>query len=326
MHEQYILQFHHIGVTDVARVGSKGANLGEMMRLGIPVPPGFIVTMQAYSAYIDACDLRPQIYDILKNLDINNNQLLDEVSENIKNMIMSSEIPKDITAQIKNAYRELSHGNPIPVAIRSSATVEDLLDASFAGQQASFLNVLGEDSVVENIKKCWASLFESRAIFYRVEKNIDHFNIGIAVPVQKMVVSEVSGVMFSIDPVSNDRNKIVIEAVYGLGEYIVLGAVTPDHYEIDKATLEITKKQVVHQTHKLVRALDGESAHNEDMEVDAAHGSQQKLSDDQILQLARFSKKLEDHYQHAQDSEWAMEQSTVYLVQTRPVTTQFTYV
>ncbi len=322
MNEQKnILLFHEVGVNDVNLVGGKGANLGEMTRLGIPVPQGFIVTARAYFTFIDELGLRQRIYDALANLDVNDNNALDRASEMVKNLIISSPVPAEIAKEIKDAYRALCNGTDILVATRSSATAEDLPDASFAGQQASFLNVIGEDSVVENVKGCWASLFEARAIFYRVQQNYDHFKVGIAVPVQKMVESEISGVMFSIDPVTNNLNKIIVEAVYGLGEYIVLGAVTPDHYEVDKNTFAITKKQVVHQTHKLVRSSDGKSGNNVDVPV-GAEGSQQKLADDLIVQLARISKKLEEHYNHAQDSEWAVENNTVFLVQTRPITTQ----
>jgi pyruvate,water dikinase len=321
MQEKYIVQFHEVGIKDVAIVGGKGANLGEMTQLGVPVPPGFIVTSKAYFTFIDENNLKQRIHEVLDPLDVNDSASLEKAAMLVMNIILQAPMPADIAQEIKESYRALSGSQDILVATRSSATAEDLPDASFAGQQASFLNVFGEDSVVENVKKCWASLFEGRAIFYRTQQKYDHFKVGIAVPVQKMVESEVSGVMFSIDPVTNDANKIVVEAVFGLGEYIVLGAVTPDHYEIDKASIQITKKQIVNQTHKLVRAQTGESAHNMDVSTGDV-GSQQKLSDENIITLARISKKLEDHYAKPQDSEWAVENNTVYIVQTRPITTQ----
>ncbi len=320
--EKLIVWFFEVGKNDVNLVGGKGANLGEMTGLGIPVPPGFIVTAPAYFQFIDETSLRGRIYELLSGLDVNDNKALDAASNEVMSLIQRTPMPEYIATKIKEAYRELSNGSDLLVATRSSATAEDLPDASFAGQQATFLNVLGEDSVVENVKNCWASLFEARAIFYRVQQNYDHFKVGIAVPVQKMIESEVSGIMFSIDPVTNDKSKVIIESVYGLGEYIVLGAVTPDHYEVNKENVSIIKKQIVNQVHKLVRSSTGESANNVDVPVDTNIGSQQKLADAHILELAKISMKLEAHYGIPQDSEWAMENDTVFLVQTRPITTQ----
>ncbi len=316
--EKLLVWFHEVGKNDVALVGGKGANLGEMTRAGIPVPPGFIVTSESWYQFIDETGLRKEIKTHLHGLDVNDSKKLQKVSEEIKWLITSTRTPKYLEDKIKEYYSQLSNGTNMLVAVRSSATAEDLPDASFAGQQATFLNVKGEEEVARTVKKCWASLFEARAIFYREEQKFDHFKVGIAVPVQKMVQSDVSGIMFSINPVTNDKDTIIIEAIYGLGEYIVGGNVNPDHYEVDKNTLAIKNKVVVSQTHKLVKTGDGG---NDDQPVAAEWQNIQKLWDESIPPLAELSRKLEQHYGKPQDSEWAVENGQVFIVQTRPITT-----
>jgi pyruvate,water dikinase len=224
-------------------------------------------------------------------------------------------MPAQIAAAIRKSYASMENGL---VAVRSSATAEDLPDASFAGQQATFLNVTGGNNVVEAVQKCWASLFEARAIFYRIENKFDHFQVGIAVPVQRMVQSETSGVMFTIEPTSSDPSRIIIEAVLGLGEMIVSGDVTPDHYEVDKKTLKIVNKEVKKQEWKLVKNDSGE---NVKIILTPAEQARQKITDDDIVFIAEIGKRLEEHYKHPQDVEWAKENNTIYIVQTRPVTT-----
>jgi pyruvate,water dikinase len=208
------------------------------------------------------------------------------------------------------------------VAVRSSATAEDLPDASFAGQQRTFLNIEGEDEVVTAVQECWASLYEARAIFYRVQQKYDHFKVGIAVPVQKMVQSEASGVMFTLEPVTSDRSKIVIEAVYGLGEAIVGGEVTPDLYIVEKEDLTISLRKISRQEWKIVRnpAATGQET-NIQVPLTAKEQARQKIGDDDIIALAKIGKRLENHYKFPQDIEWAKENGQLYIVQTRPVTT-----
>jgi pyruvate,water dikinase len=203
------------------------------------------------------------------------------------------------------------------VAVRSSATAEDLPDASFAGQQATFLNIQGEDEVVQAVQDAWASLFESRAIFYREQKGFDHFKVGIAVPVQEMVQSEVSGVMFTINPINNDENTLVVESVWGLGEMIVQGSATPDHFEVNKRTMKIEQTVISKQEVQLVR--EGEVTKERPVSKDKV--AKQKVSDEVIVEVAKLGLRLEKHYQHPQDSEWAFEKGRVYIVQTRPITT-----
>ena len=234
---KYVLWFHEIDKDDVDKVGGKGANLGEMTKAGFPVPGGFVVTSSAYKHMIEVNDLQDKIKAILKDLDVENAVALNRASQQVQKLIESSPFPKDIEEQVFKAYDKL--GNNPWVAVRSSATAEDLPQASFAGQQETYLNVRGDASVMVHIRKAWASLFEPRAIYYRVQQKFDHFKVALAVPVQRMVQSDISGIMFSINPVTNDKSKIVIEAIWGLGENTVQGTVTPDHYEVDKTTLKL---------------------------------------------------------------------------------------
>ncbi|MBI4065477.1 phosphoenolpyruvate synthase [Candidatus Gottesmanbacteria bacterium] len=317
--KKYVVWFTDVDKDDVDIVGGKGANLGEMTRAGFPVPPGFIVTAQAYYHFLDENDLRIKIHDALSGLDVSDSKALDKVSKQIETLITRSAFPKEVSREIIHAYFSLEKGmlRHARVAVRSSATAEDLPGASFAGQQSTFLNVQGEANLIEKIKDAWASLFTSRAIFYRATQKFDHFKVGIAVPVQKMVESEASGIMFSIDPVTNEKDVIVIEAIYGLGEMIVQGAVTPDHYEVDKKTLVVKSKVVKVQEKKMVKKGQGNAV----IDIFKKEGSRQKIRDEYIVELARLGKKLEHHYFFPQDIEWAIEKGRIYIVQTRPVTT-----
>jgi pyruvate,water dikinase len=232
---------------------------------------------------------------------------------------METPLPSDLAGQIKQAYKQLGGGL---VAVRSSATAEDLPEASFAGQQATFLNIEGGDEVVKAVQRCWASLFGARAIFYREENHFDHLKVGIAVPVQRMVQSEASGVMFTVEPTSSDRSKIVVEAIRGLGEAVVSGDVTPDHYVVNKDPLRIVHKEVKKQEWKLVKG--GGSEEEEDnvkVLLNDKEQAEQKISDADIMLLAELGKRLEEHYQFPQDVEWAKEDGRIFIVQTRPVTT-----
>ncbi|HEY8491366.1 MAG TPA: phosphoenolpyruvate synthase [Dehalococcoidia bacterium] len=320
---QPIVWFKDVGKEDVGVVGGKGANLGELTRAQIPVPPGFVVTAETYFQFIERSGLRPQIQAILAGVDHNQSAALQQAAERIKELIRSAPVPEEIAARIREAYRELGGG---PVAVRSSATAEDMAEASFAGQQSTFLNVVGEENVVDAVRACWASLFEARAIFYRQEAGFDHLQVSIAVPVQKMVQSECSGVMFTVEPVTSDRSKITIEAIFGLGEGIVSGQVTPDLYVVDKETLRILEKTVAEQDRKLVRSQEAAAAGDHEannvwVEVPAAERRAQKLTDEQILALAEIGRRVEAHYGHPQDIEWGIEGGQIYLLQSRPVTT-----
>lgn len=313
----HILWFNQIRKKDIPLVGGKGANLGEMTYAKIPVPDGFCVTAPAYFYFLDANNLRPKIKAALQDVDVNKTSDLNAASREIKKLITSATIPEDLAEEIIAAYLQLPDKDKTYVAVRSSATAEDLPDASFAGQQATYLNISGETNVVKAVRNCWASLFESRAIFYRAEKGFDHFKVGIAVPVQKMVQSEVSGVMFTMNPINNDKDTIVVESVWGLGEMIVQGSATPDHFEINRHGWKVTNKVISKQ--KIQLSMVGETT--EERAVPKTKQEVQKLSDKVIIEIATIGERLQHHYNAPQDVEWAYQDGQVYIVQTRPITT-----
>jgi len=318
MPQRNVVWFKDVDKEDIPLVGGKGANLGEMTRTGFPVPPGFIVTSHAFFTFLKENNLEQKIKHLINTLNVDNSQSLKQVSDIIKKEIVTGQMSDELKKEIYLSYTALGGVFKDPlVAVRSSATAEDLPNASFAGQQETYLNVRGETNLIIKIKQCWASLFEERAIFYRHENKFDHFRIGIAVPVQKMIESEKSGVMFTINPVNNDKSKIVIEAIYGLGEMIVQGKVRPDHYEVSKSDDKITLKEVSSQDKMLKKV--GEI--NKETRVSLLSRKRQKINDSQILELYKLGKKLERHYFFPQDVEWAIEGGHVYLVQTRPITT-----
>jgi len=312
-----VVWFKDVNRKDGAMVGGKGANLGEMYGAGFPVPNGFVITAGAYFETIQKSGAIDRLRAILFNIDVENPQLLENKAKSCQQEILKLKLDPKLEKDIISHYKKLSGKKNVYVAVRSSATAEDLPEASFAGQQATFLNVLGEQNLIKAVLGAWASLFEARAIFYRVQKHFDHFQIGIAVPVQKMVQSQLSGVMFTIDPVTNNKDTVVIEAIYGLGEYIVGGEVTPDHYEVNKSKNKITQKTIVAQTKQLVRSKEG----NKSLAVSKPYQKLQKLDDENILKLAKIGQELEKHYYFPQDIEWASEEDQLYIVQTRPVTT-----
>jgi len=316
-----IVWFDEVTKVDIPLVGGKGANLGEMVHANIPVPPGFIVTADAYFKFLNDAGLTADISRYLKDLNVNDSKRLQEVADVIKNRISSAPMPPDMVKEMKEAYRKLGQGL---VAVRSSATAEDLPEASFAGQQRTFLNVQGEDDVVTAIQGCWSSLFEPRAIFYREEHNFDHFKVGIAVPVQKMIQSEASGVLFTIEPLSNDTTTILIEAIFGLGEAIVSGEVTPDQYLLNKKELRIIDKKIHKQEWQLVKNTSvpsGELDPNIKVPIPPSKQSRQKIADKDIIALAKLGKMIEELYQFPQDIEWAKQGTQLFILQTRPVTT-----
>jgi pyruvate,water dikinase len=318
--DQTIVWFNQVGKQDTAIAGGKGANLGEMVQFGIPVPDGFIVTAHAYESFIESTGVAEKVLDLLSSLDPADSRKLQETAEQAKQAILSVPIPANVEQAIRRAYRRLGGGL---VAVRSSATAEDLPDASFAGQQRTYLNVEGDDDVVAAVQGCWASLFEPRAIFYRFQHGFDHLKVNIAVPIQKMVQSEVSGVIFTLDPLTNDRGKIIIEAVFGLGEAIVGGEITPDFYVVDKSTFKIIDRQHKRQEWQLVmnpQRGDGQEANiKTPLPVFKQHAP--KLADGDIVALAKRALNIEKHYQFPQDIEWAREGRNLFILQSRPVTT-----
>lgn len=313
--EPFILWFSDIGKDDIPRVGGKGANLGELTSAGIPVPNGFCISAQAYYYFLEKSGLKSRMGKLLQGLDPEDNKKLNSVAKEIKGLIIKSKMPDDLAEEIKAAYLKLGG---LPVAVRSSATAEDLPEASFAGQQATFLNISGPENVVKSAQHCYASLFEARAIYYRIINKYDHMSVGLSVPVQNMVASDQSGIMFTIDPVTQNPDQLVIEAGLGLGEAIVQGAITPDRYTVEKKTLKIISKEINKQDWQIVRNVHGGDKHSS---VPKKLQKTQKITDQNIIDLAKIGMEIEEHYKKPQDTEWAIEDGKVYFVQSRPITT-----
>jgi pyruvate, water dikinase len=309
----HILWFKQIRKNDIPLVGGKGANLGEMYHAGIPVPNGFVVTATAYFDFLKTTSLKQKILHELSGLDMNDSKKLQLASKNIMTAVLAAEMPQALKDEIKEAYHRLCGEHDRLVAVRSSATAEDLPDASFAGQQETYLNVKGANDIVKHVQKCWASLFGSRAIFYRSDQGFDHFKVGIAVPVQMMVQSEVSGIMFTVNPLTNNLGEVSVEAAFGLGQPIVSGELTPDQFIYDKKTKKITSKQIVKQTWQFTQSGN--------TPISKAYQEKQKMNDAYVKELAELGVKIEKHYGRPQDIEWGLEKKKLYIVQSRPVTT-----
>ncbi len=314
-----VVWFEELGKGSIGVAGGKGANLGEMTAAGFPVPPGFVVSSGAYFKHLESNELTSKISSLLDGLDVEDTEKLDEASVRVKELVMNGKIPSDVRDSILNSYQELCDrsGQEIYVAVRSSATAEDLPEASFAGQQSTYLNVKGKESVLESVKKCWASLFESRAIYYRVQNNFEHMKVGLAAVVQAMIQSERSGVIFTVDPVYQDPNILSIEGAYGLGETVVSGQVTPDTYRVDKETFKIIDANISKQTWMLVKV----GAENKHVNIKEEAQTNQKLSDSEVKDLAQLAVRIEQHYGKPQDIEYAVQKGNLYIVQSRPITT-----
>jgi len=313
--------------------GGKGANLSEIYNLKIPVPPGFVVTAQAYDYFIEKTGIKKNIQTLIKEVNCEDTQKLDEISKKIREIIINSEIPSEMQEEILEAYENLnvkkdniqkgtaldilnSSSEPLFVAVRSSATTEDLAEASFAGQQDTYLNIKGNSSLLEHIKKCFASLFTSRAIFYRNKKGFTLEQSSLAVVVQKMIDSDKSGVMFSKNPTGENEN-IIIEAVWGLGEGIVSGKITPDNYIVSKELKLIDTKK----SEKEIAIRRSSGGNKTEIKLSPQLSNAQVLTEYEIKRLSNFALQLEEHYKKPQDIEFAIEKEEIYIVQTRPITT-----
>jgi phosphoenolpyruvate synthase/pyruvate phosphate dikinase len=305
--------FKQLSKLDVSIAGGKGASLGEMAQAGISVPPGFVVLSGAFEQFVEETGIRADIESVLGKVKHNDTNSVERASEKIQGIILSEGMPKDIATEIKKEFKKL---NAKFVAVRSSATAEDSSSAAWAGQLETYLNTTEKD-VLTNVKRCWASLFTPRAIFYRFEKGLQKQFISVAVVIQKMVQSEVSGISFSVHPVTEDYNQLIIEAGFGLGEAIVSGSVTPDSYVVKKKELEIEDITVSTQSRMLVKAKQG----NEWKSVPEKVGAKQKLSKPEILKFAKLVIAIEKHYGFPCDIEWAKEGSNFYITQSRPITT-----
>ncbi len=332
-----IAWFKDISKDKIALVGGKGANLGEMYNADFPIPPGFIVTAEAYKKFVESTGIQKKLMALVENLDVEDTAKLDATAKECRDTIIKTPMPEEIQKEIAEAYENLNINSealkagaqaldiikagrePPYVAVRSSATAEDLPEASFAGQQATYLNIKGAKGLINSVQNCWASLFTARAVYYRVKNKFPHDKVYIAVVVQKMVNSDKAGVMFSVNPVNSNRNEIMIEAGYGLGEAVVSGSVNPDQYIVGKETNDILTKNVNKQT--WMYTLDPNFGKTVKKDVTENKQEAQVLTDYEILALAKEAIKVEEHYKKPQDLEFAIEGSKIYVVQSRPITT-----
>lgn len=322
--EQFLLWFEQLERKDVDIVGGKSSSLGEMTaKTDVPVPYGFATTAYAYRYFIKESGLEEKMRSILSELtDVENSALLRDVSDRLRDAIMAEKMPQDLQDAIGAAYVELGkrvgEENPY-VAVRSSATAEDLPDASFAGQQDTYLNVQGAETIIAKVKECYASCFTDRAVYYREKQGFDHIEVALSAVVQMMVFSKTSGVMFTVNVATGDDNNILIEAAFGLGEYVVQGTVTPDNYTISKHDHKIIDRCVNEQDIMLVRKKGGDC---EEVQVPEEQRKVQTLTDEQILELADYAKKIEKHYGCYMDMEWGVDERTnkIWILQARPET------
>jgi pyruvate,water dikinase len=324
MTDLYTLDFSQISHKDFNRVGGKCASLGEMTQAGVAVPPGFAVTTEAYKAMLDHHGLAAEIERALANVDPDDIDDVDRAAQAIRIRIRSHRMPAEVETEIRAAYAKMceSVGGDMPVAVRSSATAEDLPDASFAGQQDTYLWVKGADDVIEKVRECWASLYSTRAVAYRRKNNIPQ-DVLMSVGVQKMVNAKAAGVAMTLDPVTGDRTRIVIDSSWGLGEMVVSGVVTPDNFTVEKVLEEILARTISDKHVELV----GDEAAGEavEREVDAERRTAQSLTDKEVISVARLAKRLEKQNKCPQDVEWAIdadlpEGENLLALQSRPET------
>jgi len=307
-------KFEEINMKSVDEAGGKGASLGEMTRSKIPVPPGYVVLASAFDRFCEETDLNVEIESALDGVSQDDVNTIEKASLKIRDMINDVAFPDDIATEVLNDFKTLGAEY---VAVRSSATAEDSTAASWAGELESYLNIR-EAGLLEAVKKCWSSLFTPRAIFYRIEKNLQDQKVSVAVVVQKMVQSDISGIAFTVHPITEDYNQMVIEAGYGLGEAIVSGSVTPDTYVIDKTDFSLIDVNISQQERKIVK---NEKQETKWVEVESELQEKQKLEGKKIVELAKACKGIEDHYKFPCDIEWAIEKDKIFITQSRPITT-----
>jgi pyruvate,water dikinase len=334
--ESYVIKLEELGMDDVDIVGGKNASLGEMIRnlggLGVQVPGGFASTSAAYREFLETDKLGERIHGTLKDLDVDNIDALNEAGQTIRNWITGTELPKRLMDEISTAWSEMAADRDIAVAVRSSATAEDLPDASFAGQQETFLNVRGFDNLIEAVHQVYASLFNDRAIAYRVHQGFDHSQVALSVGVQYMVRSDIgsAGVMFTLDTESGFRDAVLINSSYGLGETVVQGAVNPDEFYVYKPALEdgkypILRKNLGSKLIKMIYSDDSRPGNTVDtVDVDKSDSHRFSLTNDEVTELARIAVEIEKHYARPMDIEWGKDGSDgqLYILQARPETVQ----
>jgi pyruvate,water dikinase len=316
----YILPFSSIEVT-LPRAGGKGANLAELVRAGFAVPPGFIVTIDAYHAFVEANHLQPRL--LAQNILPDDSTALENTSAGIRALFEQGTLPAEIAAKITLAYHALPNSSTLtpsgpPVAIRSSATTEDLPGLTFAGQQDTYLNVVGDEAVLDAVKKCWGSLWTARAMAYRARNHTPPDGIALAIVIQRMIASASSGILFTANPVTGRRNEIVVEASFGLGEAIVSGQVNPDHYVVDALEWKITERRLGTKELAVVPRSTGGTER-----IQREASQEQALPDTQIIELAQLAQRVAEHFGSPQDIEWAWANQQLYLLQARPITSLY---
>ncbi len=317
----YIRSFNEIAASDVGIVGGKGANLGEMTRAGLPVPPGFCLTAAAYRAFIQTAGADETIRAILAETRMDDPENVEAQTTRIRDFLRAQPMPREIQTQILDAYsrlaNELREAN-LRVAVRSSATAEDLPTASFAGQQDTYLNIRGDDALLEHVKRCWASLWTARAVAYRVKQGFTHEQVALAVVMQAMINSEVAGILFTANPVTNKRDEAVVNASWGLGEAIVSGLVSPDTFVVHKRDGTILSREIANKDLMIEYAAEGGTI---ERDVPRERREVPALSDAQVAQLVSLCKRIEEHYAAPMDIEWTHAQGRFYVLQARPITT-----
>jgi len=311
-----ILWLEEIRKEDIISVGGKGASLGEMASIGLPVPKAFVVTAQAFRRFLVETGLEAKIFASYNKLDVEDNEALEKAAEGAKAMVLKAKMPAAIRDEIKKAYKKISPDDLI-VAVRSSATAEDLPDASFAGQQETYLNIRGEAALLTAVQKCWASLYGARAIYYRAKQGFDDHTVNIAVVVQQLVHSEKAGVMFTSHPITGEP-KTIIEGSWGLGEAVVSGTVSPDNYVFDQRAEKVVDHFIANKKVEII--ADGDNG-TKVVDIAGARQDAQVLSDEEVTKLAMYGKIAEDHYGIPQDVEWGIVDKTIYILQSRPITT-----
>ena len=322
----YILDFEKLDKNSLPLVGGKNASLGEMIKAGIRVPPGFAVTTDSYLEFITEAAIKNKIYDRLGDLNPDNVETLNRASRDAQKLIKKAAIPEAVGQAIKDGYLRLCEKcgvESVPVAVRSSATAEDLPTASFAGQQDTYLWIQGAEQVVTHVQNCWASLYTPRAIAYRIKNEFPHEKVLISVGVQKMVNAKAAGVMFTLNPTNGDVSKVLIEGNWGLGETVVSGSVNPDKFVVDKVMLEINERTV--STKHIECVFDLKQGKVVEADVDEDMQCTCCLTDNEIKMLVRAAKNIENHYGRPMDIEWAIDQDTpfpenMFIVQARPET------
>jgi pyruvate, water dikinase len=313
-----VVELADTSASDIDTVGGKAGKLGELVRQGLPVPPGFVITTEAYQAFVDATSLKKVIPEALASIQVDQPPTVEAAANRIRSAFESTPFPEDLRATLAKEYEQFVKRHAVKFsAVRSSATAEDLEGASFAGLQETYLNVSGTDNILTAVRKCWGSLFTPRVLVYRQRKGFDHATVRLAVLVQKMVDASVSGILFTRDP-NTGENHMIVEAAFGLGEAVVGGEVTPDHYVVDGATLKLVHKQISEQKVQVVRAPSGGNLRTD---VPADQRKVQKLPDHRLQRLVSLARVIESHYRRPMDIEWCGDAESLYIVQARPVTT-----